>query len=122
VSILGSDPIGHINDGSGATPLEPVVVTGSDNPFELWDIPDLLQRPPDLGPLERFGSSNPGSGGDGGAGGGGSGSRGSGQRTSASNTNSTNPQQPPPQTPNLPDPSAALSAVSGWRDADPSRG
>ena len=104
------DPVGlqgpYINDGSGAT-AEPVVVSEVPLP-ELWDIPEFLQRP-DLSPLERFGSSNPGSGGGGGAGGGGSGSRGSGQHTSPSGTNSTNPQQPPQQNP--PQVSAAALAA-----------
>jgi RHS repeat-associated protein len=119
-SVTRWDPVGlqgfHPSDGSGATPLEPVVVTGSDVPFELWDIPDLLQRPPDLGPLERFGSGNPGSGGDGGPGGGGGrggGNSGSGQHTSASGTNSTNPQQPPPQNP----PSASNLSSLGFSPA-----
>ena len=54
---------------------------------ELPDIPDLLQRPPDLGPLERFGSSNTGSGGDGGPGGGGG-------RGGITGTGSNYPPQP----------------------------
>ena len=71
-------------------------MTGSEIPLpELPNIPDLLLRPPDLGALERFGSSNPGSGGDGGPGGGaGPGGRGG---TTGTGANSTTQQSSPPQ-------------------------
>ena len=49
------------NGQGGRLAIERVVVTGSEIPLpELPNIPDLLLRPPDLGALERFGSSNPG--------------------------------------------------------------
>jgi RHS repeat-associated protein len=99
------DPVGlqgsYINDGSSVT-VERVTVTDSEIPLpELTYIPDLLQRPTDLGPLERFGSSNPGSGGDGGPGGGG-GRRGRGGTTGTGSNSTTQQSSPPQQNPPQP--------------------
>ncbi|PYY24976.1 MAG: hypothetical protein DMG62_00430, partial [Acidobacteria bacterium] len=112
------DPLG-LQDAVAPTLSEgwtaEVNVTGSEIPLpDLPNIPDLLQRPPDLSGIlpSPFGGPVPPSGG---GRGGASGSRGgSGQpHASASNNNSPTPQQPPQQNPPTQVPPDALNPSVG---------